>query len=122
MQSSHQRYWTPARCCFNLFHVNIAATSWVNLNQCNNAKIEQGANGHSRRTKAIQCVPRRERGGLILEPGDKLCSMWDRVISKGMHAESVAMAIIIQLGYLLIRRQGYKKEKKKKEEDREMKE
>lgn len=45
--------------------------------------------------------------GLILEPGDKLCSLWDRVISKGMHADSVAMAIIVQLGYSLIRRQEY---------------
>lgn len=62
-------------------------------------------------------MPQRERGGLILEPGDKLCSMWDRVISKGMHGDSVAMAIIIQLGYLLIRRQGCKKEKNEEKKE-----
>lgn len=41
--------------------------------------------------------------------------MWDRVISKGMHADSVAMVIIIQLGYLLIRRQGLSNKKEEKE-------
>lgn len=57
----------------------------------------------------------RERRGIILEPADKLCSRWDREGDiKGMHADSVAMVIIIQLGYPLIRWHGCKKKRGKK--------
>lgn len=46
--------------------------------------------------------------------------MWDRVISKGIHAASVAMAIIIHPGYLLIGRQGLSKTEEKRELHKKM--
>lgn len=56
----------------------------------------------------LLCATKTQKG-LILEPGDKLCSLWDRAISKGTHADSVAIAIAFRLGYPLIIRERYKK-------------
>lgn len=36
-----------------------------------------------------------------------LATLWDRLISKGTHADSVAMVSVIQLGCLLIGKLGY---------------